>query len=306
MWVVFVVLVVSTALSAQTAQTYTYDVNGNRVRGPEIAAGKGERTERFQSINGRTVPVEQVEERVLRSDSSGKVTERIIRRYTPDGAPASTERVLLEEETRADGGSTVRTSVYQSTASGGSKLVERTTAEVRKAGDATTTSTVLERPGLDGSLAAAERRTVTESKSGNTANQSTVVYAPDTNGRFQEITRETVDRRVAGAQSTESTERYTPGPSGELVLTEVRRSRSVKQPDGSESVVVDVYGPSTPGVVNAAGGGPKIREQQVIERRRTDGGSVETVAIRRPSVSNPNRLGPARPVSETVCKGQCP
>ena len=54
-----------------------------------------------QSINGRTVPMEQVEERVLRNDASGKVTERIIRRYDPQGNALPPARETIEEEKAA-------------------------------------------------------------------------------------------------------------------------------------------------------------------------------------------------------------
>ncbi len=59
--------------------------------GPTISQTKSangsQTTVTTQSINGRTVPMEQVEEQVLRNDSSGKVTERIVRRYDPQGNP---------------------------------------------------------------------------------------------------------------------------------------------------------------------------------------------------------------------------
>jgi hypothetical protein len=32
---------------------------------------------------------------------------------------------------------------------------------------------------------------------------------------------------------------------------------------------------------------------------------VETVSVRRPSVSDPNRLGDLQKVSETLCQGKC-
>ena len=32
---------------------------------------------------------------------------------------------------------------------------------------------------------------------------------------------------------------------------------------------------------------------------------VETLSVRRPTVSDPNRLGALQQISETVCKGKC-
>ena len=78
------------------------DVNGNVIAdGPTISqtktANSSETLVTTQSINGRTVPMEQVEERVLRNDASGKVTERIIRRYDPQGNPLPPARETIEE-----------------------------------------------------------------------------------------------------------------------------------------------------------------------------------------------------------------
>jgi hypothetical protein len=50
----------------------------------------------------------------------------------------------------------------------------------------------------------------------------------------------------------------------------------------------------------------KLQEQQIIERKPGSGQTlVETITVRRPSVSDPKTLGPARQLSETVCKGNC-
>jgi hypothetical protein len=54
------------------------------------------------------------------------------------------------------------------------------------------------------------------------------------------------------------------------------------------------------------GGALKLQEQQIIERKPGSGQTlVETITVRRPSVSDPKTLGPARQLSETVCKGNC-
>ena len=50
----------------------------------------------------------------------------------------------------------------------------------------------------------------------------------------------------------------------------------------------------------------RVKEQQVVQRRTNpDGSVVETLSVRRPSVSDPNRLGDLQKLSETVCKGKC-
>jgi hypothetical protein len=50
----------------------------------------------------------------------------------------------------------------------------------------------------------------------------------------------------------------------------------------------------------------KLYEQQTIDRRPGAGNSViETLSVRRPSISDPTTLGPSRQISETICKGKC-
>jgi hypothetical protein len=50
----------------------------------------------------------------------------------------------------------------------------------------------------------------------------------------------------------------------------------------------------------------RVLEQQIIERHTNSDGSVaETFSVRRPSMSDPNRLGELQKISETVCKGKC-
>src|SRR5438270_6148088 len=98
-------LLISTCVAAQDlaiSRNYSLDVNGQRVRGPEITETKTktsyERTERLQSINGRLVPLERIEERIIRDDSSGRVLERIVYRFDPDGRPSPPEKSLIEEQ----------------------------------------------------------------------------------------------------------------------------------------------------------------------------------------------------------------
>src|SRR5690348_8343713 len=94
------------------------DLNGNRVDGQTFTATSTptstDRTERYQSINGRQVPLEQVIDRVVREDAGGKTTERIVQKFNPNGQLASTERVMIEETKQPGGGSTLRETTYRS------------------------------------------------------------------------------------------------------------------------------------------------------------------------------------------------
>ena len=68
---------------------------------------------------------------------------------------------------------------------------------------------------------------------------------------------------------------------------------------------MNLFGRNVPGTVDPDGK-LKLYEQQVIEQKTGPGNSVvETVSVRRPTVSDPNTLGPSRQISETVCKGKC-
>src|SRR5260370_32183389 len=91
-------------------------------------------TERLQSINGRMVPWERVEERVLRDDASGRVVERWVRHYDQTGNPTPPEKSLIEETKRSDGGSTVRTTTWRGDVNGGGAGAGRVVQDGAKTG----------------------------------------------------------------------------------------------------------------------------------------------------------------------------
>jgi hypothetical protein len=298
-----VCLLAAGPLIAQTVQNYTYDVNGDRIRGSQTVSSKTGQTVRTNSINGGSVPIERVEERELRSDATGRTVERLVRRYTPEGQLVGQERVVVEEAKRPEG-STLRTTRFEGDINGASRMIERSTAEVRRDGTSTNSDVLIERPAADGTLQAAERRVAAERKSGEATSSTESVYRPDTNGRFVEIMREATEKQTASGRTTEQTQRYQANAAGRFELAETASKTAVKQADGTESVVVDLYAPFTPGLANT--NGPKLKEQQVIERRTVAGGGyVETVSVRKPGISDPNRLGAAQKVSEKVCTGRC-
>jgi hypothetical protein len=49
----------------------------------------------------------------------------------------------------------------------------------------------------------------------------------------------------------------------------------------------------------------RLQEQRLIGQRKSGDTVVETLSVRRASVADPNSLGPAQQVSETVCRGKC-
>src|SRR5437016_106277 len=112
MGVLRISVVFAAALAAQDTSTYrttAVDQNGHRLTaGPDVVTTQSktalETTEVTQSINGRSVPLQRTEERVVREDASGKVIERLIHRYDLTGSPLALQKVVIEE-TKGPGGS---------------------------------------------------------------------------------------------------------------------------------------------------------------------------------------------------------
>ena len=305
-------MVLGAALAWPQSATTTYlkDLSGNRVEGQAFTAngtpGDGERTERFQSVNGRQVPLEQTVDHVVREDANGKVTERILRKFTQNGELASTERVLIEESKLPGGGSSVRETTYRSDVNGRTQEAQRQTIETRVNGSTSTVSTVIDRPSLNGSFETVEKRSaVTE---GPAANQRTTesVYRRDGAGGFQEAMRYVKTSSTVNNTTSETTANYEPGVTGQLQLASQSESTSTKRPDGTESIQTNLYAHTVLGQLQANNAPMRVQEQQIVERRTNpDGSVVETLSVRRPSMADPNRLGDLQKLSETVCKGKC-
>jgi hypothetical protein len=299
------VLAGSLAFAQSATTTYTTDINGNRVDGSTFLSN-AERTEVSRSINGRLVPLEETEERVLSEDANGKVTETVTRKYAPNGQLASTERVVTDTQKLDGGGSRVKATTFRSDVNGGMREAQRTTTETRKQGSTTYAETVVERPTLNDAFQAVEKRSeVTESTDGGSHGQETI-YRPSGNGGFYEALRHVTEERKTGDQTTLHTAYYEPDATGSLQLARQDVSTTTKQPDGSQVTEVNLYTKSVPGVVQNNGAPEQLQEQQIIQREKSpDGGVVETLSVRRPTIADPGRLGGLQKISETVCKGKC-
>jgi len=306
------VFVCSFALFAQqsNSQGSTVDVNGRRVSfGPDVVRSKSDGTtdvtERVQSINGRTVPLEKVEERVVRDDANGKLIERTIRRFSPTGDPAPPVRETIEEQKHSDGSVTTQTATYRGDINGGMQLVSRSITEVHKSGSTESADTVIQRPTLNGSLDTVERQstvTVKESNGGYRTDSST--YRRNANGNMVESVRQATMHTEQGNNATDQTAEYEIGPDGKLQLHQQTVAQIVTGSDGSKQTQVDVYGMNVPGTVDP-GSKLRLQEQRLIGQRKSGDTVVETLSVRRASVADPNSLGPAQQVSETVCRGKC-
>jgi hypothetical protein len=299
------------AQQSNVNSTTTVDVNGNVVSdGPTISQSKSangsQTTVTTQSINGRTVPLEQVDEQVLRNDSSGKVTERIIRRYDPQGNPLPPVRETIEEQKRPDGGSTVQSTTYRADINGNMQIIQKSVTDTQKNGSGETSETVVQRPTGNG-LETVEKQTQVVSKQGDNYQAESTTYRSDGNGGFFPAVRQTTEHRVQGSEIVEKSAEYEKGgTSGELQLHGQTVTKTTTRPDGSRDAVVDIYSRDVPGTVSGNESGLKLQEQQTIESTPGPGNTVvETLSVRRPTIADPGTLGPARQLSQTVCKGDC-
>ncbi|MBI3282084.1 MAG: hypothetical protein HYZ57_19870 [Acidobacteria bacterium] len=294
----------------RNASTYTFDVNGRRVPGAADmearAAGAAARLQTTTSVNGRNVPIQSVEERVVADGPGLKVVERTIRRFDANGNPGPPEKVRVEERRNPDGSARIVTTVERGDINGHLRLAERSVSDIRKAADTTTTVTQVERP-THQSVELVERREEKrqETPGGKVTEQSSV-YRRDSNGRFQEAARSSLVRSLEGGTMVENAASYERAAGGGMELLRQTQSRAVRDPRGAERTEVDVFEPDLAGRVTAPGErDPKLRERRVIERTPANGGFVETVSVARTAASDPATLGALQKVEETVCTGDC-
>lgn len=288
--------------------SYEYDLNGNRVSasgvGQVSSDGRTSRTERMQTVNGRSAPVESVEESVT-VEGGIKVTERVIRRFDQTGNPLPTEKIRTEQRQTA-AGLTATSTVYRSDLNGRFELAERSSTESTKTGDVLKSTTVVERPVGSGSFETVERRDALETTRAEGSAKDVVTWRKDASGGFYAAARETADIVQRGDRVTSTVTQYNAANSGTLEFAGQTVAETEKQADGSETRVVNIYGATPTGrAVSQAAGQAFLKEQQIIERRpRPDGSTVEVFGIRRPSVAD-DRLGEYQRISEMVCKGEC-
>ena len=302
----FLVFAAALAAAQSATNTYTTDLNGNRAAGQSFTSSDSDRKELFQSINGHQVPLEQTVDRVVREDANGKVTERIVKKFGREGQLASTERVMIEESKLPSGGSSVRQTTYRSDVNGGLQEAERRTTLTSVAGSTTTASTVIDRPTLNGSLETVEKRAAVTDGPADNLHTTESVYRRDGSGGFQEALRYVTTASKQNDAVKETTASYEPGLNGQLQLAAQSESTSKKLPDGTQVTQTDLYAQTVAGNVQDSSGRMRVKEEQIVERRTNpDGSVVETLSVRRPTVSDPDRLGGLQKLSETVCKGKC-
>jgi hypothetical protein len=297
------------AQETREQSSYTYDVNGNRVPATSVrqvtSNGRTTQTERLQTVNGRSVPVETIEENVISDSGGSKVTERLIRHFDQAGNPLSTDKVRIELR-QTSTGSTSTATVYRSDLNGRFEIAERSTTELTKSGDVLKSSTIIERPEGGGSLRAVEKQDAIETARPGGSAKDVVTWRKDPSGRYYEAARETTDVVRQGNRSTSTVTQYNSASSGKLDFVGQTVSELERNSDGSERRVVNVYRPMPNGrTVSAAEQQAFLQEQQIFDRRkRSDGSTVEAFGVRRADVTD-GRLGEYQRVSEAVCKGNC-
>jgi len=297
-------MAVAAGQSAST--TYTSDINGNRIANGQVTAREGVVTDLRRSINGKEIPLEQVERKILSKTGNTTVTQTIIREYGPNGQVVSTDRVVREETVGANGASTVKSTTYRSDLSGNMSEVERATVETRKNGNATVVDTVTQKKSLSGSFEDAERRTLSSEITGDGKKENETVYQPDTNGRLVEAQRSATVETRRGNETVTNTAVYEPGVNGNFSLVRQKVIKSAQRPDGTSSEEVEIFGRASDGRAREIGAAPGLTEKRVTERTKgADGAIIERQTIQLPSINDPSRLEAPRTVSETVCRGEC-
>jgi hypothetical protein len=296
------------ALAQSSTTTYTPDLlNGGLV--PLTTSDSSDHTQAqiSQSLNGREVPLEQHEERVLSHDANSTVTEAIVRKYSPTGDLVSTDRTVTERHDSPGGNSTAESTTYRTDVNGDQRPVERRSIDTRVSGSTTAVNTVVDRPGLDGAFQTVEKHN--ELTEGSDAKKTITdsVYRRDTNDGFTEAARKVTTETHSGDRTVANTTDYGPGSvAGGLQFQEQRVATTTTAPDGSKTTRVDIYAPAADGHVQDPDSPPQLKQEQIITHEKSRDGSVkETFSVREPSVSDATRLGPPRTITETVCTGKC-
>lgn len=296
-----------TVAVAQQSTTYGTDLNGRRTVYSSTSASQADgvtkRSELTQSINGRNVPLESTEERVVREDASGRVVERIVRKYDANGNPGGVEKQQVEERKNADGTVSSTVSVYRGDLNGRMTLTERIRTDAQKSGNTTTSTVSVERGGINGGFDLIERRNITETQNGSSVNTVSTTSRKGNSGQFVEALKVVTDAQEVNGQLVQNQAQYeAAGDYGRLQLSSQTVTRSRKNADGTESKEVDIFR-SVPGRADPSGK-PALQERQIIEVRRAGESLTETTLVQRPTMNDPNRLGPAVRLSERVCTGK--
>jgi hypothetical protein len=280
------------------------DLNGSSIQAAVYTAKDGDRQELTQSINGRKVPLQQSETRVLSDGPAGKTTETLTRKYDATGQLVSTERTVVDEK-KLTNGAVIHATTYRSDLNGQMAEAERRTIESQTEGVISTTNVTISRPGISGSFDVAEKRNLVTNSDGKTVHETEAIQIPAANGQLMEAARLVRELSTANGTTTSTEARYEPDFTGNMKLATQQVATIKKESDGSLVTQVDRYATAAYGIARTENAPQQLKEQEVIVRREKNGVVTESTTVSRPTMQDPGRLGPSSPVSELVCTGKC-
>ena len=211
----------------------------------------------------------------------------------------------IEEQKHADGSSTTQSTTYRGDINGSMQVIEKTITDSRPSSSGESSQTIVQRPTADG-LQTVEKREEILVKQGNGYQSEATTYRNDGNGGFYTAVKQTTEHKDQNGKSSDSSAEYEGSASGQLQLHSQTVTETVTRADGSKDAVVNIYSRNVPGTVSSNDSPLKLEEQQVIETTAGPNNTVvQTLSVRRPTVSDPQTLGPPRQLSQTVCEGDC-
>lgn len=264
------------------AQTYVVDANGRRV---ELPSGSETR-----------------DRKVIEQGPNGTVYEEVVKRRDASGNLLAPEKVRVAERVGPDGAKVVETTVYRGDLNGRFAPVERNVAESRQKEGAQVQTVVVERPNVNGGFDLVERSAaVTKAVDGKEVTNRSI-YRPDSNGRMVEMVRQLAEKQQDElGRPKEVVTEYQSASTGKLEVSQQRVTVELKNPDGTTSSEITIYGMAAPG--RPSDGALKLREQQLLTREAGPGNTVkESLSVRRPGVTDGDKLGNYQKVSEKIYK----
>jgi hypothetical protein len=263
---------------AQPSQTYVYDSDGRKVPLPSFE--------------------EQRQSKVLAEGPDGKVIEETVYRRDAQGNALPPQKIRVVTRTGPGGEAVEERMLYEADLNGRMALQEKTTITSSQNGNATNTNTVVEKPSVNGGLQLFEKVTAVKQIENGRETVNRAIYRADATGRLAENSRESIERVTENGQPKETVSTFESVSTGRPILSQQRTTVALKNPDGSTTSVVTIYGVDAPG--RPAGGPLKVREQQILTKRSgQDNTIVESLSIRRPDLAD-GKLGQEIKVGERV------
>jgi len=287
------------------------DVNGDPLRAPETittALPNGARTyQTTRSLNGDTVKLDSVSEKVVQKDAHTRIIERTIQRYDPNGNPVAQEKQVITEVKGDDGSLRSTTEKYRTDVNGNMSLAEKDELQERKTGpNSTEAQTTVSRPTINGSFGVVERREKTRNAAGEGKwSENETIYRSGTDGFFPAVKLVT-EISEGKNESKENIAEYEVGSTGALELHSQTAKRTVKQADGSSLTETDYFNRHAPGYTGSADSQQlTLRAREITDHKVSGNRAVDTLSLQQPSATDPTRLDPPKLVSQTVCSGAC-